>query len=251
MKRLQLVLLVIISLILCGCSNTDHLDLYLTATYSFPGPAEDQAATLRTSIIKDIETDDYGRQMCTVWIPRLNFYYINGGTNKEGFFIPTKVKIILQHSDETHIYYYEDACFLFGSADGFTAESIEQLKKRNDWNQPLIIEKCSAASSNKIYDGMDHIKWNNASITLIKKTFDSIVEWLPVMEDQNGKELYGVYTYDKANDLFQSYFVIVDPQNGIDPNHGVMKLTSLDFGEELHNFKIQNHWTFACDKTNY
>ena len=136
MKRLQFVLFVICSLLLCGCmnTNTEHLDLYLTALYSFPGPGVDQAKILNTSIIKDVETDYYGRKMCTVWIPRLNFYFIDGGINKKGY-TPSMVKIILQQSNETHIYYYEDACFLFASADGFTTERIEQLEERNDWNQ--------------------------------------------------------------------------------------------------------------------
>lgn len=235
MKRLQLVLFVICLLVFCGCNNTNHYDIYLTTTYSFPAAGE---------TIKNVETDDYGRKMCTVWMEPLNFYFIDGGINKKGY-TPSMVKIILQQSNETHIYYYEDACFLFASADGFTTESIEQLKEQNDWNQPLKIEKCSVASSNKLYDGMDHIKNQSASITLIKEKFENVVSWFGVVEDKNGKVLYGLYTYDEASDLFQSYFVIVDPQNGIDPNHGVMKLTSLDFGEELHNFKIQNNWTFA------
>ena len=55
MKRLQLVLFVICLLVFCGCNNTNHYDLYLTTTYSFPAAGE---------TIKNVETDDYEFATC-------------------------------------------------------------------------------------------------------------------------------------------------------------------------------------------
>ena len=247
MKRIAILLFLAVPLILCACGVPEQVktNLYRTAVYSFPGPRVDQAAVLETNTVKNVETDSYGRTLFTIWIPKqMNIYAIDCGLNDMGF-KPSKAQVIMQMSDDEKIYFYEDICFLMETEEGFPKESIEQLKERNDWDQPLQTDKMSSRLNQSLFQGMDDVY--SYTRTWIEALFPGriIPRISAIIEDANRKILLAVNTYDETQDHFATYFVIYDMHTGVNAEHGIMELTSLDFGEQLHQFKIQNGWDFT------
>ncbi len=254
MKRLLAVLFAIILLTGCGTIKEilgftekvkDRPDLYYTAAYSLAGPNVGLSAKNRDKDVEaDIETDQYGRELFTVWISGFVFYDLTGRGDYSAF-RPHKVKVILQKHDEKRIYYYEDFCFLLESEDGFPTDKIDALKEKNDWGLPLREEKCSSRFYGNFGDKLiDH--WDREKEESIQARFPGSVTVYPVVSDKEGKILCGVCTYLEEADLFKSYYVIYDPViKSVDPEKGIMELTSLDYGQELHELKIRNGWDFT------
>jgi hypothetical protein len=252
LKRVFLVLLII--MVLCGCKQTGYTrkarnrpDLFFFATYSFFGPNNGLTAQNWDSIAEaQIEKDEYGRELVTVWISPSGFYDLSGVADLYNHFVPTKVKMILQKHDKKKIYYYEDFCFLFETEEGFSSESIEKLKALNDWGAPLTDEKCSSRYYGKKYKDLDFGNWDTSIENVIKKSFPGKAVFIaPVTEDSHGKILCSVLQIFEDSS-FKSYYVIYDPSiQDVDPQTGIMELTSLDFGMELHELKIRNDWDFS------
>ena len=246
MKKRMFLLIFVTALLLCACKVFDQkkMDLYLTAAYSFPGPTEDQGVTFGTHNISNIITDQYGRKMFTFDVPTtMNFYAMNCGLKNIGL-KPDKALVIMQKSDAERIYFYEDVCFLLKTEKGFPKESIEKFQERNDWNQPLHPEKMSSRLLGAVFEGMENIK---GDLHAIENLFHGkeIQRFIPLIQDYNGNVVYGVNTYDKQSDRFISYFIICDQEKHIDKTNGILELTTLDFGEELHELKIRNGWNFT------
>ena len=256
MKRLLAVLFSIILLTGCDISKVlfsftekakDRQDLYYTAAYSLAGPNVGLAAQHQEKNVEaDIETDQYGRELFTVWISKFVFYDLTGRGDYTTF-RPGKAKVILQKHDDEKIYYYEDFCFLLESEDGFPTDKIDALKERNDWGMPLQEEKCSSRFYGVHWDwGVLVYQWDSKKEKRIQACFPGSVRVYPVVADKNGKILCGVRTYLEETDLYKSYYVIYDPViKGVDPEKGIMELKSLDFGQELHELKIRNGWNFT------
>jgi hypothetical protein len=255
-KRLLAVLFAIILLTGCGTLKEilgftemakDRPDLYYTAAYSLAGPNVGLFPKRRDSVVEaDIETDQYGRELFTVWIPGFAFHDMTGGKDRNAF-IPREVKVILQKHDEKKIYYYEDFCFLLESEDGFPTDKIDALKEKNDWGMPLREEKCSSRFYGGFFDELID-QWDYEKEKRIQDCFPgSLLKMVyPVVADKNGKILCGICTQLEETDLYKSYYVIYDPViKSVDPEKGIMELTSLDYGQELHELKIRNGWDFT------
>ena len=221
------------------------MNLYLTAVYNFPGPKEDQGVMFSSSLVRNITSDSYGRILFTILIPQqMNIYAIDCGLNDMGF-KPGEALVIMQMSEENRIYFYEDYCFLLETREGFSKESIEKFKERNDWEQPLCPEKMSSRLSGSLFKGMDHVySYQRETVKSLFPNLD-IPRICSFNEDNDGKVVLAVNTYDEATDRFTTFFAIYNPETGIDMAKGVMELKSLDFGEELHELKISNGWDFA------
>ena len=253
MKRALFILLAV--LMLFGCKGTKKVknrpDLYTLAACSFVGPRIGLSNRNRDSLVEaTIEMDQYGRELVTVWNPNAGFYDLTGG-EEESAFVPFLVKVILQKHDDKKIYYYEDYCFLMETEKGFSQESIEAFKTKNDWDKPIKTEKCSS----RFYDNYKDInlgEWKNPDAGIersVVRSFSNFKTVLvdPVDADSIGKILCGVLAFDEQG-LYKSYYAIYDPATkGVDSDKGMMELTSLDFGQELHELKILNGWNFtAC-----
>lgn len=251
MKRALFILLAV--LLLFGCMGTkkakNRPDLYTLAACSFVGPRIGLSNRTRDSLVEaDIEVDLYGRELVTVWNPDAGFYNLTGGKD-ENAFVPFLFKMILQQHDESHIYYYEDYCFLIETEKGFSEESIEAFKEKNDWNSPIRIEKCSS----RFYDSYKDINlgaWKDPDAGIrraVERSFSGFktVNVEPIDADSKGKILCGVFAFDEQG-FYKSYYAIYDPMiKGVDSEKGMMELTSLEFGQELHELKTKNGWNFS------
>jgi hypothetical protein len=254
MKRFVLILLTV--MLLCGCKqfritkHADRPDLYCVAACSFVGPRVGFANTHRDSIIEaDIEKDKYGRELFTIQIPTIPFYDMSGGKEQNAF-IPNTIKVILQKRDNQCVYYYEDFCFLMETEDGFLPEEVDKLKEVNDWDNPIIEDKCVSRLFDSNYQDINLGLWYNPYRDIertVKSNFSGTVFAHPVVADSNGKILCGIAAYDEEG-FYKSYYVIYDPQiGGVDKETGIMALTSLKFNQNLHEFKIRNGWDFTGD----
>ena len=257
MNKKSILYLTVVAIILttlsCNTTKDEKQRMYQTAAYNFPGPLVDMAIVAGSNNIKDVKSDSFGRKMFTVWIPSsMTFYAIDCGV-KDMSFRPRRAKVIMQGSDEKNIFFYEDYCFLLETEKGFPKQSVEELMERNDWNRPLQSEKMSSRLSGDVFEGMDS-SFERKDQEYIESLFPNIkvVRILHINEDYNGKMLLGINTYDETNDRLTNYFMIYDQETSVDIENNLMELTTLDFGEELHQFKIQNNWDFVdcpgCDK---
>ncbi len=266
MKRrvIGIVVFALASVLLCafllGCSKTtkNRSSMFMTAAYSFVGPYEGLNVVQREINVNETEKDQYGRELFMIRIPSDYEFYdtfsektrvvydVNGNKRMAGF-RPSEAIVIIQKYDNQHIYYYEDNCFLLETKDGFSLESVEELKQRNDWDKPLQLDECSIRLNGEMYEGMTAILWDHYSRSAISNLFSGRECLLySVVEDADGRQLFGVCVKGERPDEDRSYFVIYDPSlQGIDPEKGVMELTSLDFSEELHELKLRNNWNFT------
>ena len=251
MKRsLQILSLITVLCLLTGCFvfhkegdspyyYGNRYDLFRLALNSFPGPREGLGARIDETFI---ETDNYGREMYIIEIHHAGWFYHNTITNDD-----SKVNAayaISQMHDDKKIYYYEDFCFkLFDNNDGLQQSLLEELKIENDCNKPIQMERCSSRLYEDDFAGMENLRFNYNAWSSILNIFGKESQICAITEDANGKELYGVCI--EKNGEKDSYFVIYNPETGIDPDYGIMELKSLDFGEELHELKIRNGWNFT------
>lgn len=257
-KDFKRIFIIVMSLLFCGCASLykeggsayysgNRYDLFRLALNSFPGPREGRGARIDENTI---ETDDFGRELYIVKIHHAGEFY--GWNNKE-----TNVNaayMILQAHDNKKIYYYEDFCFkLFDENKGLDKSLLEELKADNDWNQPLYLEKCSSRLYEGDYAGMSNLTFDYDAQKGIKDAFgkqysikadstDNFISIITITEDASGKELYGVRVNKNGKD--KCFFVIYHPEKGIDMENNVLELTTLDFGEELHQLKLRNDWDF-------
>ena len=119
----------------------EHPELYSVAINSLLGAKGYAVSEIRfSSTAKIVEEDEYGRQL---------FFYFE---NKS---VSTYSLLISQKSDDEYVYFYPDYNFisipegeqldtglLVTSEKNFEPEDIEKLKRENDWNQEINLDKC-------------------------------------------------------------------------------------------------------------
>ena len=183
----------------------EHQDLYTVAVnnvFGAMGYASNGETTYDPSI-EVIETDEYGRVM---FFYNENFFpYGTYGT----------ALIIMQKSEDGYVYYYQDDCYtpyikvendiVYQSSSYklmFTNDMILQLKEKNDWNKPLVPDKCTKiAVINSKSDGDMHLE--KEAIESALKTYaktngylgdDTLYRYsLYCNSDAYGRELHYVY----------------------------------------------------------
>ena len=211
MKK-RVILIVLGALLLCfaACSGFqyrgEHQDLYTVAVnnvFGALGYASNGEATYDPSI-EVIETDEYGRVM---------FFY-NEGHSRYGTAL-----IIMQKSEDGYVYYYQDDCYtpyikvenynVYQSSSYqlmFTNDMILQLKDKNDWNKPLVPDKCTKiAVINSKSDGDMHLE--EETIERVLKTYAKTNGYLGddtlyrfsryCNSDAYGRELHYVYAFGR------------------------------------------------------
>ena len=109
----------------------DETALFTVATFNIP-----EICQIATGI-DVVEKDDQGRVLFRVTGGNSALYYRCYGEHGKLYALA-----ICQRYDEKTVYYYEDDCYLlYADAEDFSTKDEEQLKERNDWNQPLNYEK--------------------------------------------------------------------------------------------------------------
>lgn len=258
----KLICILMILLLISGCSllhkeggspyySGTRYDLFRLALNSFPGPRQGLGVKIDESTI---EKDDFGRELYVVKMMQASEYYqgdilIGVGTIDAAY-------VIAQAHDDQRVYYYEDICFrLFNSQSqkGIRQNLLEELKESNDWNQPLHLEKCASRLYEDDFAGMDNLTFDESAHTSIEDAFgkrysikaeseEGYISIIKITADASGKELYGVRV--KKLDKNKCFMVIYHPGKKIDMESNVLELTTVDFGEELHQLKIRNDWDF-------
>ncbi|MDD4292018.1 MAG: hypothetical protein PHX51_07285 [Clostridia bacterium] len=117
----------------------EHPDLYTVAINSLLGSVgyASHGEWEEDSVITIIETDDFGRTL---------FMYTELAM---GLFTQVDSYIVCQDSDKEYVYFYEDVNIYtitpsVYSGDPSDCEAIKvNLKDKNDWNKPIVIEKCA------------------------------------------------------------------------------------------------------------
>ena len=156
------------------------------------------------------------------------------------------VFVVYQKYDSEYVYYYEDLCYIFGTG---SAEEIDQLKRTNDWDQPLDESKMSRRLA----------KISPTEPALI--TEDSDVETQKVrtlflerigggkkvsdywQEDisPSGQSAY-VFAVETETNATQYYYVIVHPSYEMKS----MEFESLeDLVQKLPEFKKECNWKYG------
>ena len=125
-------LLLLCSLLLTSCTSDEllkisdeHILLRAGVCYSVPGMYK---SDLRGESIEILERDEYGRILVSCLAE--NFI-----TDKS-----ENVLVVYQSYEKSKIHYYEDINYIF--EDDLDA-NIDNLKQKNDWNQPLNSSKFS------------------------------------------------------------------------------------------------------------
>ncbi len=256
-KVFKHICIIMMSFIFCSCVflykeggsayySGNRYDLFRLALNSFPGPRQGRGASIDENTI---ETDEFGRELYIVNIYHAGEFY---GWDKE--INVNAAYVILQAHDSNKIYYYEDICFrLFDDDIGLDKSLLEGLKTDNDWNQPLHLEKCASRLYEGDFAGMSNLTFDYDAQKSIKNAFgkqysittdskQSFISIIPITEDYSGKEIYGVRV--NKDDKDTCFMVIYHPEKEFDMENNVLELTTVDFGEELHQFKIRNDWDF-------
>ena len=150
--------------------------------------------------------------------------------------------IIMQASLNNDVYFYEDINYICMETPvrlnkpyniNFSSETIEELKRLNDWDRELDLTQCKAVpiSNEKKHilresTDIDELLFSGKWCYIYHQTEDNYGRILACVTD--GKEYYIViFTPDFSYDINTSVLI---PEN------------ILNCQEEIRQFKAQNHW---------
>lgn len=151
------------------------------------------------------------------------------------------VAVICQKYDRKAVYYYEDICYLISE---WTSEDVENLKKMNDWDQPLDHSKM-VCKSNKVT--LDNCVVKDSKL-VYSDLQESCCESLGVEEQQvealcfldtNNKdaELYWLEVNEASGEA--CYFALVNTDYQV---HTLRVERTMQSLSELSAFKQDNGW---------
>ena len=265
MKRfLSIFLLMIMLLSLASCVNDDNYgkefpDLYTEAILSVPWTWGYVQAPLRKEPpeITILDTDSYGRSMY--------FYYEIPHGLVPG--IQSGAILISQFSDEKSVYYYPNVNCIsryrnITRPSDFSDEQIEGLKKANDWDTPLQLDRCIQREFVKNKEGCPvSDEYEDTAIAIIKENnkSDVVTDWIANCDlFQNGiQDLYGRILYcgggsfsTNDTEIYTSFAIaFIVCNHDIDPNIGVYYgidpdgfFYSYEENNAFHQFLKANHW---------
>lgn len=255
---------IVAMLLMTGCKRIDtsfdvHADLGSIAMNSLIGASGYISGEMpRRAEFIVIEEDNFGREL---------FIYYEGG-DKYNLFISQK-------SDGEYVYFYPDYNFivtLYSKSTGtigmevgidetiFPSEEIEKLKKRNDWNKEIDVNKCVEVEIVREkgegpieYEVIESIYYELLKEDGAHAKYDSYF----LTTDDYGRSIYAFYGYRKKGDYeehaeyekykgYEMYYMIVvlQPDGSYDEDKGVMKLMyeEYEYQDKLKEFKELNNW---------
>lgn len=187
--------------------------------------------------VRILETDSQGRQL---------FEYI---CTASYYWDTITIWVICQHTTDDVVYYYEDVAYrLAPSSD--TQElpdtELEMLKKQNDWDAPLNLDKAYSVSFP--YSNTLNTNKNTATRT-IKEYFSLDDTWSVGFDDleiyDTGKRVLIVRLYTNLEigvEYQTSYLVVYEQLSDVDGN--ILASQSYEEGfncqDVIHQFKIEH-----------
>ncbi len=259
MKKAIAFLIIVLLLLLTSCDPANdyegvHSDLFTQAVHSI---LNEDGIGFKGSYprVQLIEEDNFGRKMF--------IYYLEVSYESEE--LPYAL-LISQKSDEQYVYYYPDFSFILTKyypstvvepIYRFSEMEIDKLKKANDWNKELALDKCIKReicsekeyiySTKELEDNFETIFWDFVNKKGYHIVDSQLFEYATFCtSDLQGKKLYFVsgdgneidYGYIKFN-----FAVIVNKDDSIDISRCYMEITDmLNYQEELKEFKELNNW---------
>ncbi len=235
-KEIKIFLILAFLVIVIGCAlkkiendyHGKYPELYSVAINSLLGArgyAQDERKY--DSEITIMESDQYGRT--------LFFYY-------EGKEVSSYSLIISQESTDNYTYFYPDVNFISASENDFPQAEIEELKRKNDWDKPIVPEKCIKVEVvRKKEKGPIN---NNKLIELYNKALGEDAYGLSAIifftTDDYNRSIY--LGYGKSSK--RRYVVMLFNADGsYDESKCIMELTDLyRYQDELKSFKELNNW---------
>jgi len=216
-----------------GKYNGDYPELYSIAVNSVLGTRgyhPDSHGRFQ-SMVEIREEDSFGRVM---------FFYYEKNT------ISRLSLIISQKSDEEYAYYYPDYNFISIPGGKFSDEKIEEMKRKNDWNMNIDIDR---------YEKVKIIR-QKAEKGPVKKSQVKEFHRKVLGNDASGNHFTIFFTKDDYNrsmyvgfgrrrkDLSERYDILFfQPDGSYDDKNGVMELTDLNnYQDDLMAFKERNNW---------
>ena len=242
MKKIIASLMLVITFLLSSCARLftnidylgEHKDLYTVAINSllWNTGASSGADFKCDSDIHIIETDNFGRVL---------FQYTETAYTDDVAFSSL---LIMQSSDEEQVYYYEDFNFIskekpYYSYDrpNFDINDIESLKRLNDWNKELNLEKCvrKNITNTKSTPPIEKSKLKEICSSY-DGDFSRHTDFLT--EDSYGRFI--CYSFFYAIDRSKKYIVILFQK---DLSYSIFIPDSIyDYQSQLSEFKKQNNW---------
>lgn len=245
MKRSISFLIVMLTMIvLAGCTYRGRdLDLYRMVVYNVPCTfSVNEGETADTEVV---EKDSYGRRLFSY-----SMYRDKGFNGYERICIYA----ICQKSDKNYAYFYEDIFFIIAdSFESFEEGDIENLKKLNDWDQPLNQDRLAKTSMDTKYTNYRR-QINSREIfesTILENT-DLIASPYLVNVDKNEKVFYyvGVSSIDKEGiaKYHNSYFMMLNSDGSYDPDNFVVEIEDIyNYHDQMRTFKKKNGWSFQTN----
>ena len=263
-RYIAITIIVLVVLLKAGCESTDYSyrgdypELFSVAINSILGTRGFiQTSRVFNPDIKVVDIDDYGRVL---------FLYHEGGG------ISTINLVISQKSDDEYVYFYPHHNFISIASmvsgrgfwyylnnppmpieESFTREAIEELKRRNDWNQPLNLDNAIRTKIVNIKaDSVGPISnrvFNQAYVL----AFEGDARERPApsffIADKYGRSLYlaGGYAGSRTGSGvihgFRFIVLLFQPDGSFDVERGVMELHDLQqYQNELKAFMELNGW---------
>lgn len=235
LSKLKIILIVFV-VFLTSCTqdkddyNGEYPELYSIAINSLLGAEGYHFGERKIPPnLKVIEEDEYGRKLYT---------YSEYNT------VSAYSLIISQKSDDDYAYFYPDYNFISKSKGDFSGVEIEDLKKKNDWDKGIDVEKCIRVKITR-KKGLSPID-DEDIIELYKKAFgkDALsiksarqAIWFFIADDY-GRSMYLGYGENK------SYCVmLINPDGSYDEETWLMFLQDPNnYQDELKAFKELNDW---------
>ena len=179
-------MLVIAAMLLCSCdagynrrsagaSGYSHEICVIQNNVPYTGGID-----LRLDSIELLDTDKYGR----------NLFFYRMTLSSLG------ILLVIQNTDEQEMYYYEDECYLLRknatSPEAFSDKDINQIKERNDWDQPLEYDRmCSLSCTVPAdHENIDDQSSARASVTQEMKKHYPEKDWTSARVNLNGLETF-------------------------------------------------------------
>ena len=241
-------IVLIATFVMVGCETDrgknytgEHPELYSVAISSLLGSTGYAVSEVRyNSTVTLIEEDIYGKKL---------FIY------SESHAISSYSLLISQKSDDKYVYFYPDYNFIsipsdyipnpdpqLAPEDRFSAEAIEELKRRNDWNMEINLDKCvkvnivrqkedgpvSNGDLRQLYNlalGEDAYRYQNSTF---------------LIADEYGRSIY------LGHGKFASgrwVVMLFQPDGSYDESRCLMELPDTqNYQDELKAFKELNDW---------
>ena len=233
----------------------DRAELYTVAAYTMP-----DERTYAVDI-EPIATDSFGRVLFRynslyTWSDEMFFDFIpdepNAKSNKVSAYL------ILQKSDGQNAYYYDTICCQpYETSLGINEKQMTALKQANDWEQPMSEDKLV---SRPITNPGNSQRWDNYNEPevpwedVLKTVYHVLhcdpnlvkVDFGTIDKDGSGHLLWIIMVQDKKEPQNTvSYFAITDESGYAPDENSFLKVSSLDYIDDLKQLKIRNHWAFT------